>query len=68
MGAFHNFHSTGMFGKSYNATYIALFPKKTGAKELKEFRPINLLVSFYKMISKVLTERLKRIVDKLVDK
>ncbi|WMV26179.1 hypothetical protein MTR67_019564 [Solanum verrucosum] len=57
-----------MFEKSYNATYIALIPKKTGAKELKDFRPISLIGSFYKLISKVLTERLKRVVDKLVDK
>ena len=68
MAAFHNFHSTGMFEKSYNATYIALIPKKIGTKELKDFRPISLIGSFYKLISKVLIERLKRVVDKLVDK
>ena len=39
MGAFHNFHSTGMFEKSYNATYIALIPKKIEAKELMDLDP-----------------------------
>ncbi|KAF3628209.1 hypothetical protein FXO38_04523 [Capsicum annuum] len=68
MKVFHNFHSTGMFEKSYNATYIALISKKIGAKELKDFRPISLIGSFYKLISKVLTKRLKKVVDKLVNK
>lgn len=52
----------------YNATYIALISKKIGAKELKEFRPIILTGSFYKLMSKVLIERMKRVMDKLVDK
>jgi len=67
MEAFNNFHSQEMFEKSFNATYIALIPKKTGAKELRDFRPISLIGSFYKLLSKVLTERLKRVVGKLVD-
>ncbi|XP_075092306.1 uncharacterized protein LOC107821421 [Nicotiana tabacum] len=67
MAAFNNFHSQEMFEKSFNATYIALIPKKTGAKELRDFRPISLIGSFYKLLSKVLTERLKRVVGKLVD-
>ncbi|WMV45545.1 hypothetical protein MTR67_038930 [Solanum verrucosum] len=57
-----------MFEKSYNATYIALIAKKTGEKELKDFRLVSLIGSFYKLISKVLTEILKRVVDKLVHK
>ena len=44
-----------------------MIPKKNGAKELRDFRPINLIESVYKLLSKVLTERLKKVVDKLVD-
>lgn len=62
-----NFHDHGIFEKSFNATYIALIPKKTGAKELRDFRSVSLIGSVYKLISKVLTERLKKVVDKLVD-
>lgn len=36
-------------------TFIALIPKKLNAKELKDFRPIILLNSVYKIISKTLT-------------
>ena len=43
MEAFHNFYEKEMFEKRFNATYIALIPKKKGAKELKDFRPISLI-------------------------
>lgn len=67
MGVFHNFHSHGLFEKSFNATYIALIPKKNGAKELMDFRPISLIGSIYKIIAKVLTERLKKVMGKSID-
>lgn len=35
-----NFHTLGIFEKSLNATYVALIPKKSGAKELRDFRPV----------------------------
>lgn len=34
---------------------------------MRDFRPIILIFIVYKLLSKVLTERLKRVVDKLVD-
>lgn len=37
-------------------TFITLIPNKKGAKELKYFRPINLIGSVYKIFSKVLRE------------
>lgn len=50
------FYEKKMFDKSFNAIYIALIPKKKGAKELKEFRPIILIGNSYKLLSIVLTE------------
>ncbi|WMV36605.1 hypothetical protein MTR67_029990 [Solanum verrucosum] len=67
MDTFQNFYEHEVFEKSFNATFIALIPKKKDAKELRDFRPISLIGSIYKLISKVLTEKLKRVVDKLVD-
>ena len=56
-----------MFEKSFNAPYIVLIPKKKGAKELRDFRPISLIGNFYMLLSKVLTERIKRVMYTLVD-
>ncbi|WMV46336.1 hypothetical protein MTR67_039721 [Solanum verrucosum] len=67
VAAVQNFHAQSFFEKSFNATFIALIPKKIGAKELKDFRPISLIGSIYKILSKILTERLKKVVSKLVD-
>lgn len=67
LNAFHNFYEQEMFERSFNATFIALIPKKKGAKELRDFRPISLIGSIYKLFSKVLTERLKGVMAKLVD-
>lgn len=57
-----------MFEKSLNATYVALIPKKSGATELRDFRPISLISGVYKIIAKLLAEILKRVVHKLVNK
>lgn len=60
MNVFQNFYEQEVFERSFNATFIALIPKKKGAKELRDYRPVNLIGSIYKIFSKVLTKRLKR--------
>lgn len=67
MQALGNFHSHEYFGKNFNATFVALIPKKTRAKQLRDFRPISLIGSVYNIISKVFTEIRKQVVEKLVD-
>jgi hypothetical protein len=41
-----------------NTTYISLLPKKVDAQQLKDFRPISLVHSFAKLITKLLANRL----------
>lgn len=67
MKTIHNFHQKGVFEKTFNATFVAFIPKKPGAVEVKDFRPISLIGGVYKIISKLLTERLKTVIGKLVD-
>lgn len=62
----HNFHSQQRFENSFNATFVALIPKKAGANELRDFRPISLILGVYKIIAKVVAKRLKRVISKLV--
>ena len=45
------------FGTLHSA-YITLLPKKEGAKQPKDFRPISLVHSFAKLITKLLDNRL----------
>jgi hypothetical protein len=54
MGVFQDFHAHSKFVKSLNATFIALILKKSGAIDLKDFRPISLVSGVYKIIAKVL--------------
>jgi len=65
MGLFSEFHSKGVFEKSLNATFISLIPKVAGTDDIHKFRPISLVGSVYKILTKVLTSRL-RVVDKVV--
>ncbi|KAK6780580.1 hypothetical protein RDI58_022764 [Solanum bulbocastanum] len=67
LGTIHNFHQKELFEKSFDATFIALIPKKAGAEELKDFRPISLIGSVYKILSKLITERLKSVMGTLVN-
>jgi hypothetical protein len=41
-----------------NTAYITLIPKKEGADQVKDFRPISLVHSFAKLITKLLANRL----------
>lgn len=66
MEVFDFFHTTLRFEKSFNATFLDLIPKKVGAIELEDFRPISLIGSIYKLIAKVLSLRLRKVVGKLV--
>ena len=53
----------GKFEKSLNATFIALVPKKNGASNIRDFRLISLVGSVYKILAKVLANRLKEVLD-----
>ena len=54
------------FEKSLNASFIALIPKKQNASNIRNFWPISLIVSVYKLLAKVLANRLKIVLDSLI--
>lgn len=49
-----------------NATFLVLIPKKEGASGLTNYRPISLVTSFYKIIAKVLSLRLRKVMVKII--
>lgn len=66
MGVFQDFHTHSRFVKIINATFLALIPKKFGVVDLKDFRLISLVSGVYKITAKVLANRLRKVVDKII--
>ncbi|WMV37024.1 hypothetical protein MTR67_030409 [Solanum verrucosum] len=67
MQTFHRFHSMQKFEKSFNVTFVALIPKKVGVNDLRDFRPICLVLEVYKIRAKQLSERLKKVMSRLIN-
>ncbi|RVX18605.1 Transposon TX1 uncharacterized 149 kDa protein [Vitis vinifera] len=63
---FKEFYEQRSFVKSLNTTFLILIPKKRGAEDLGDFRPISLLGGLYKLLAKVLVNRLKKVLGKVV--
>nr|GEU82136.1 RNA-directed DNA polymerase, eukaryota [Tanacetum cinerariifolium] len=54
------------FPNGCNPSFISLIPKVIDAKIIDEFHPINLIGCQYRIISKILANRLSTVVDELV--
>lgn len=61
-----SFFTTGKLEEDINKTNICLIPKKLSAKSLDEFRPISLCNVAYKVVSKLLSKRLKKILPSII--
>ena len=61
---FEEFHRTGIINGITNETYICLIPKKINSCRIRDFRPISLVTSLYKIIAKVLARRLQAVLGK----
>jgi hypothetical protein len=68
MKALHNFHASGKFERSLNATFLALILTIYGALDPKDFPSISLMGSIYKFIVKILANRLKMVLEKNISK
>uniref|UniRef100_A0A2N9II99 Uncharacterized protein n=1 Tax=Fagus sylvatica TaxID=28930 RepID=A0A2N9II99_FAGSY len=66
MAVLNYFHGLSSFEKSLNATFVSLIPKKTDALEVKDFRPISLVGSTYKILAKLLANQLKVVFPKII--
>jgi hypothetical protein len=65
---FKEFHAKGKFEATLNSTFISLIPKIPDASEMKDFCPISLVGVIYKIIAKVLANKLKGVLEKVISK
>ena len=63
---FEEFFQHCKFEKSLNATFIALIPKKNYASNISDFRPNSLVGCVYKILVKLLENRLRMVLDQLI--
>nr|GEY02874.1 RNA-directed DNA polymerase, eukaryota [Tanacetum cinerariifolium] len=61
------FFISGNFPKGGNSSFISLIPKMQDTKVVKDYRPISLIESLYKIIAKILANRLVGVLGKLVN-
>nr|GEU56694.1 RNA-directed DNA polymerase, eukaryota [Tanacetum cinerariifolium] len=60
------FFETGLFSKGCNSSFVALIPKVMDAKFVSNFRPITLIGSVYKVVTKILANGLALVIADLV--
>ncbi|CAL5392116.1 unnamed protein product [Camellia sinensis] len=64
------FHTHGKLVKGINSSFITLVPKKENTENtvgLSDFRPISLGGSVYKVLSKVLSNRLRSVLPEIIN-
>jgi hypothetical protein len=62
----NEFHRNGKLTKGINSTFIALIPKVDSPQRLIDFRPISLVGSLYKILAKVLANRLRMVIGSVI--
>ncbi|PKI63801.1 hypothetical protein CRG98_015785 [Punica granatum] len=66
ISAVKSFFNSGFILKEWNNTFICLVPKCQGASTFKDFRPISLCNVCYKVISKIIANRLKPLLERII--
>lgn len=66
MTLFMDFHNNILSAHSLNFGIITLIPKKGNAIKIQEYRPICLLNVSFKIITEVLSNRTRKIVDRFI--
>jgi hypothetical protein len=53
-------------GRSTNSSFLALIPKENGANSFSIFHPISLCNTGYKIITKIIANRLKNMLPRII--
>jgi len=62
----NEFHRNRKLTKGINSTFIALVPKVDNPQRLNDFQPISLVGYMYKVLTKVLANRLRVVIGSVV--
>ncbi|KAF3784194.1 Transposon TX1 uncharacterized protein [Nymphaea thermarum] len=65
--AVQDFFTSGRIVRSVNETMICLIPKKENSKKVEDFKPISLCNSIYKIIMKVIVNRMRDILGRVIN-
>lgn len=68
MKVLHEFHSLAEFEKGFNTSFIALISKKSRVVEVTNFRITSPINGVYKIISKVLAERMSVVMGSIISR
>ncbi|GJZ23378.1 RNA-directed DNA polymerase, eukaryota [Tanacetum coccineum] len=60
------FFEHGAFAAGCNSSFVTLIPKILNPKLVSDFRPISLIGSIYKVITKILASRLSNVISDLI--
>lgn len=63
----HEVHANGVFPRGSNASFITLIPKVKDPQNLNEYRPISLIGCIYKIVAKLLANRLKKLMSHIIN-
>lgn len=63
---FNEFHENGKLVRGLNAAFITLIPKSDTPSSISYYRPISLIGSIYKLISKVLENFLQVAIPSII--
>ncbi|GKV12724.1 hypothetical protein SLEP1_g23841 [Rubroshorea leprosula] len=66
MAFVQEFHNSGRMNRGLNSSFMVLIPKLENPQRIEEFRPISLIHSMYKIIAKLLANRLRQVMDHLI--
>ncbi|KAK2662605.1 hypothetical protein Ddye_001179 [Dipteronia dyeriana] len=66
MNFINEFHKDGSLVRELNRAFIAIIPKVGNLMSMKDFKPISLVSSMYKMLAKVLANRLRKVMNSII--
>nr|GEY44374.1 cysteine-rich receptor-like protein kinase [Tanacetum cinerariifolium] len=61
-----HFFDSGTIPRGCNTSFITLIPKVQSPLVVSDFRPISLIGAQYKMVAKILANRLARVIDSII--